>query len=112
MSYVDVATAKKWWITAFDCEEVAVPPDWDDTLTSDVALKFSGDDEPTILLGSSAEGRERADHPVVFTGKLAKAHQHFQKRGIVVGPVHEEYGTPLFTVSDPEGNSIEICEEP
>jgi hypothetical protein len=36
-SYSDLHAAKHW-AKAFECKEVAVPPDWDDPLPSDVAL--------------------------------------------------------------------------
>ena len=73
----DVNAAKQWWINVFDCKEVTVLEDWDDTLPSDVALKLPGDVEPTVLLSNRAE-TERAGltvptHPIVFTRKLKKA---------------------------------------
>jgi hypothetical protein len=46
----NVQAAKQWWIASFDCKPTAVPPDWDDPLPSDVALKLPGDAEPSILL--------------------------------------------------------------
>ena len=113
LSYSDVAAAKKWWITAFDCREVEVPQDWDDPLPADVALRFPGSEEPTILLSSRSEGREPCEHPVVFTGRLEKAYEHLRVRGLVAaGAIHEEWGTELFKITDSEGNAIEICKEP
>jgi len=112
MSYSDVSSAKQWWIRAFDCKEADVPPDWDDPLPSDVALKFPGNEEPTVLLRSSSEGGERSEHPIIFTGKVRKAHEHLQGRGVAPGPIHQEWETELFNVNDPEGNVIEICKEP
>src|SRR5262245_48003610 len=113
LCYADVANAKSWWITAFDCKEVKVPSDWDDSLPSDVALKFPGSDQPTILLSSRSEGRESSEHPMVFTSKVQKAYQHLLGRGVTAkGPVHGESGTELFEITDTEGNVIEICKEP
>ena len=113
MSYSDVAAARKWWVTAFDCEEVDVPEDWDNTFPSDVALKFPGSEEPTVLLSCRSEGREPSEHPIVFTGKLKKAYEHLRGRGVVAaGALHQEWGTELFQVTDFEGNVIEICNEP
>jgi hypothetical protein len=112
LSYSDVNAAKQWWATAFDCKEVAVPQEWDDPLPSDVALKFPGNEAPTVLLSSLSEGRESAEHPIIFTGNLKKAHEHLQGRGVVTGDIHEEWGTEIFEITDFEGNVIEICNEP
>jgi uncharacterized glyoxalase superfamily protein PhnB len=112
LSYADVNAAKQWWATAFDCEAVSVPPDWDETLPSDVALKLPGDKAPTILLGSRSEGRESSEHPIIFTGKVKKAYEHLRGRGVVTGAVHEEWGSEMFEIRDSEGNVVEICKEP
>ena len=34
----NVDRAKRWWMKSFDCEEVRIPADWDNSLPSDVAL--------------------------------------------------------------------------
>lgn len=112
LSYSDVNTAKQWWITAFGCKEVAAPPDWDKQLPSDVALKFPGDETPTVLISSRSEGRVSSEHPIIFTGKIKRAYEHLRDRGVVAGPAHEECGTEIFEIRDPEGNVIEICKEP
>jgi hypothetical protein len=112
LSYSDVNAAKRWWATAFDCKEVAVPPDWDEPLPSDAALRLPGSDAPTVLLSSRSEGRESSEHPIVFTGKVRKAHEYLQGRGVVTGAIREESGTEIFEITDPEGNIIEICNEP
>ena len=39
LSYSDVEAAKRWWVNAFDCKQVKVPPEWDNPLPSDVALR-------------------------------------------------------------------------
>jgi hypothetical protein len=112
--YADVLAAKKWWITAFDCKELPFPSDrWDNPRPSDVALKFPGTDEPTVLLSSRSEGGEPSEHPIIFTSKVKKAYEHLRARGVVAaGPVHDEWGIQLFQITDSEGNAIEICKEP
>lgn len=113
LSYSDVVAAKKWWIMAFDCKEVMVPPDWDDPLPSDVALTLPGSEEPTILLTSRSEGAGSVEHPIVFTAKMKKAYEHLRDRGVLAaGAVHDEWGTEIFEITDSEGNVIEICNEP
>ena len=113
----DVAACKKWWMECFDCKLARVPADWDCVLPSDVALTLPGYDVPTILLSSWAEvrgaGYERSnDHPIVFCGKLKKAHAHLQDRGAAPGPIQNAGGTEFFEVRDLEGNVVEICGEP
>jgi hypothetical protein len=113
MSYSDVVAAKKWWIMAFDCNEVMIPPDWDDPLPSDVALRLPGRNEATILLSSRFEGGRPSEHPIIFTSKVKEAYEHLRGRGVAAaGVVHKEWGTELFEIVDSEGNVIEICNEP
>ena len=54
-----------------------VPPDWDNTLPSDITLKLPGDDEPRILLTNRSEFQEAGlslpEHPIIFMDKLKKA---------------------------------------
>ncbi len=100
LRYSDVNAAKQWWIRVFDCKEVPVPADWDNPLPSDVALKLPGDLEPTVLLSSRSEA-ERA-------GRIERVCE----RGAAASPPQEEGGLELFEITDPEGNVIEVCNEP
>ena len=49
LTYANVEAAKQWWIAIFDGKWGKLPEHWDNTLPSDVTLKFPRDDEPTIL---------------------------------------------------------------
>jgi hypothetical protein len=118
LSYSNVETAKQWWINAFGCKAVKVPPEWGNTLPSDIALALPGDSKPTILLGAQAED-EQADLdrsspvvPIIFCDKLKKAHEHLSNRGIVAAPIQDDGETQFFEVRDVEGHVIEICKEP
>jgi len=118
LSYSNVEGAKRWWIDAFDCRQVKVPPDWDNPLPSDIALRLPGDAEPTILLNDRAEvqqaGFDRSSPvvPVIFSDKLKKAHEQLSSRGVLAGPIQDNGETQFFEVRDIEGNVIEICKEP
>ena len=118
LSYSDVEAAKLWWVNAFDCKQVEVPPEWDNPLPSDVALKLPGYDAPTILLSDRAEigqaGFERSPSvvPVMFCDKLKKAHECLSGRGVLPSPIQSGGDTEFFEVRDSEGNVIEICKEP
>jgi hypothetical protein len=115
--YSNIEQAKRWWIDAFDCNAVKVPTDWDNQLPSDVALQLSGDDQPTILLSDRAEAKKAGFDrsltvvPVIFSGKLKKAHEHLSRHGVVVGPIQGDEVPHFFEIRDIEGNVIEICEE-
>jgi hypothetical protein len=95
-----------------DCRELTIPPDWDDPLPSDIALKFPGTDAPTVLLGSRSEGRESSEHPVIFTRKLTKAYEHLRGRGVVKTAVHQEWGTEMFEISDLKAISLRYAKNP
>jgi hypothetical protein len=113
----NVQTEKQWWITTFEAKETKLPVDWECPLPSDVALKLPGDDQPTILLSDRVEielaGYERQyGHPLVFCTNLRKAHEYLKGRNATAGPIQDGGGTQFFEVRDPEGNTIEICNEP
>lgn len=118
LCYSNVEGAKRWWIDAFDCKQVKVPPDWDNPLPSDIALRLPGDAEPTILLNDRGEaqqaGVDRSSPvvPVIFSDKLKKAHEQLSGRGVLAGPIQDNGETQFFEVRDIEGNVIEICKEP
>lgn len=118
LSYSNLQAAKQWWIDAFGCKAVQVPPDWDDPLPSDVALMLPGDSEPTILLSSQAEAEQahcdRASPvvSVIFCDKLNKGHEYLCARGVLAGPIQDGGDTRFFEIRDTEGHLIEICREP
>jgi hypothetical protein len=118
LSYADIQGAKQWWINAFDCKVATVPPDWDNPLPSDVALKLPGNDEPTILLSGRKEVEQAGfDRPspvvsVIFCDKLKKAYEQLSSRGILVGPIQDGDDTQFFEIRDTEGNLVQICKEP
>jgi hypothetical protein len=112
----DVSSEKEWWIRTFKCTEVKRPAGWDCPLPSDVALRLPGAEVATVLLCDRRElkqaGYEREnDHPILFCRSVKKAHEELRGRGVMVSPVHRTGGMSYFEVADPEGNSIEICED-
>ena len=118
LCYSNVEAAKQWWMDAFGCKAVKVPPDWDNPLPSDVALILPGDREPTILLSARSEVEqarfERPD-PVatsISCGKLEKAHELLSSHGVLVGPIQDGGDMQFFEIRDTEGHLIEICKEP
>jgi len=118
LSYSNVEMAKQWWMDAFGCKQAKVPPDWDNRLPSDVALRLPQNSQPTILLSDQAElARARFDRssstvPVIFSDKLRKAHDLLSSRGIAASPIQGDGESEFFEVRDIEGHVIEICKEP
>jgi len=104
---------RDWWVRSFDARAKAIPPDWDDTLPSDIALQLPDQDKPTVLLTERQSGLDpQGNRPLLFCRKLTKTRDWLVRRGVEIGLVEESGGTRFFTVLDPEGNAIEICEEP
>lgn len=95
-----------------------MPPDWDNPLPSDVALKFPGDSAPVILLSAQADvepaGFDRASPvvSVIFCDKLKKAYVQLSSRGILAAPIEDSGELQFFEIGDIEGRLIEICKEP
>ena len=115
--YSNVQAAKRWWIETFDCKQAGGPTTFDLPLPSDVALTLPGYVSPTILLSDRAEVQKAglepcADRPILFCNKIKKAHDYLEGRGASPGPIQDGGGTQFFEIRDPEGNCIEICEEP
>src|ERR1051326_7547926 len=86
-------------------------------LPSDVVLKLPGHDEPIIVLIDRAEVQRAGlalptDRPILFCGKIKRAHEYLEGRGASPGPIQDGGGTQFFEVRDPEGNVIEVCREP
>jgi Glyoxalase/Bleomycin resistance protein/Dioxygenase superfamily len=115
--YSSLETAKHWWANTFDCQQVEIPEYWDSPLPSDVALRFRGEEEPTITLSSRSEADSKnikpmSTVPIIYSDKLRKAHEHLVSRGTLPGDIQTGGDVQFFEVRDPEGNTIEICEEP
>ena len=117
LTYSNVEGAKQWWIDTFGCEVVKIPQDWDNSLPSDVALRFPGDKEPTIVLSDQSEvAQARFDRPSpvatsIFCDKLKKAHEHLSSRGVLAGEIQDAGDMQFFEIRDLEGHLIEVCKE-
>jgi Glyoxalase-like domain len=111
-----VEAAKRWWIDVFDGKPMKPPANWDNALPSDVALKLPGHDQPTVLLCDRSELEQAhmdtsPTYPVLFTGKLKKAHEHLLSKGVATGPMQDGGDMLFFEITDPEGHVFQICQE-
>ena len=76
-----------------------------------VALGFSND-EYIVALGPTGKPTGEL-RPLLFTQNITKARDYVSSRGAAVGPIERDaQGTLHFEIRDPEGNVIEVCEEP
>lgn len=66
--------------------------------------------EPPPEIPVAFEGPKRP--PILFTGKLARAHEDLSSRGIDLGPIESDSGgNQFFRFRDLEGNELEVCQE-
>lgn len=110
MSCHDQQVTASWWERVFDCRRAPVPDYWDESEDC-VALLFPGMAEPTICLSPKARDKNQYPVPIIFSDNINKAHQKLTERGIAVGPVQGD-APKFFEIRDPEGNTIEVSEEP
>lgn len=76
-----------------------------------VALGFS-EDEYIIALGPMGKPTDEL-RPHLYTINIKKAYDYTCSHGIVTGPIEQDaQGTQYFEIRDPDGNVIEVCEEP
>ena len=74
-------------------------------------LRFKEDGSSIILTkrGDFRTGKT----PIFFTKKIGKMRDVMAARGVNVGMIeHDRQGTRYFQIRDPEGNEIEVVEEP
>jgi predicted enzyme related to lactoylglutathione lyase len=109
LSYANLAAAKQFWIEIFGCSEAEVPPGWDDSMPSDIALKLPGEDEACIGLFDRSEGDRPNRRSLIFCTDINKAHAYLSVRGVQAGAIGELGGMRFFEIQDCEGNTIEIC---
>ena len=113
--YASPEIAVAWWHKVFNAETTE-PGEMDDPLPGDIALRLDYE-LPCIFISHldqvRASGLERStdSHPVVTSTNLGKAHAHCKTVGAHPGPIQSSVGPRFFNLTDPEGNTIEICEE-
>jgi hypothetical protein len=83
IAYVDLETARRWWINIFGCKQVKVPDAWDDSMPEDVALRLPGAETATILICRAPARAEQ--RPILFTSNIGRARTHLVNQGIKVG---------------------------
>ena len=76
-----------------------------------VALGFSNE-EYIVALGPTGKPTDEL-RPILFTPNIKKARDYVTSHGAIIGEIERDaQGTSYFEIRDPEGNVIEITEEP
>jgi catechol 2,3-dioxygenase-like lactoylglutathione lyase family enzyme len=104
----DLPSSVSWYKEKLGLREIDVEMDESEGC---VALGFSND-EYIVALGPTGKPTEEL-RPILFTKNINKARDYVSSRGTAVGPIERDaQGTAYFEIRDPEGNVIEVCEEP
>jgi len=106
----DSAAAASWYKDKLGLRKINIELD-----DGGIALGFS-DDQCALVLGSPlppADGPPSGETNMLYASNLKKAREFLSVRGVNVGDIQQDrQGTHYFEMRDPEGNVIEICEEP
>jgi catechol 2,3-dioxygenase-like lactoylglutathione lyase family enzyme len=104
----DIAGATAWYIQKLGLRKVDV--ELDDGVDC-IALGFEKN-ECAVCLGPP--GRSTGElTPMLYSSNLKKAREFLASRGVNVTNIQQDrQGTHYFEMRDPEGNVIEITEEP
>lgn len=107
-SYVGVGNppaVSDWYVRKLGMRKLAANPG------GTVGLKFGPDGESLILEPRDTFYERRP--LVLFTRRIKKARSVLVSRGLSVGEIEtDRQGTHYFEIRDPEGNVIEVSEEP
>jgi len=106
---VDIAAACSWYIEKLGLQKISVALDDGENC---IALGFS-EEEPAFVLGPPSDAPRDELSAMLYTSKLKKAREVLISRGVNVGEIQQDrQGTHYFEMRDPEGNVVEISEEP
>jgi predicted enzyme related to lactoylglutathione lyase len=74
-------------------------------------FRFKPDGRSVIL--TTRSGSQTGKTPILFTKKIDRIKKVLVERGVEAGPVEQDrQGIHYFQIHDPEGNAIEVVEEP
>ena len=104
----DLTSATSWYKEKLAVREIDVEMDDGEGC---VALGFSND-EYIITLGPTGKPTDEL-RPLLYTTNIKKAREFLHSRGASPGEIEKDaQGTDYFEMRDPEGNVVEVCEEP
>ena len=102
----DSSSSEMWYTERLGFRRLIERPDPEKKI---VRLKFGEKDTGYLTLGPPYQFSS-PPRAVLFSRKLAKAREEIASRGVNVSLIERDcQGTEYFEFSDPEGNTIEIC---
>jgi predicted enzyme related to lactoylglutathione lyase len=104
----NIDSVSRWYVEKLGLQKLAT----NSLKESGIATYRFKDDGKSLVLTSRGDfGTART--PILFTKKLGKMISVLAARGIDIGAIkRDRQGTGYFEIRDPEGNVIEIVEEP
>lgn len=109
IAVADTAAAISWYKDKLGLHKINLE------LDEGVAMGFSKD-QCALVLGPPVppiDGPPSGETSMLYTSNVKKARELLSARGVYVGAIQQDrQGTHCFEMHDPEGNVIEICEEP
>lgn len=104
----DMAASMAWYSEKLGLRQIDVEMDNPEGCQT---MGFSKEEWAITLVPPGEESREEL-MPRFYTGKITKAHEVLNSRGVSVGEIQQDaQGTHYFEIQDLEGNKIEVCEE-
>jgi len=105
----DIAGSVSWYMEKLGCARTQVEVD---DCENCIALCFPKDRQVAIVIGPVSNVPDPATR-MLYSGAIEKAHQWLNFRGVAVGSITtDRQGTRYFSMTDLEGNPIEVSEEP
>jgi predicted enzyme related to lactoylglutathione lyase len=103
----DIDSVSNWYIDKLGLRKTAENP-WGEPDATTYKFREGG---KSITLTTKSEGADKA--LILFAKSIRKMKEVLSARGIAVGAIEQDrQGTRYFEIHDPEGNAIEVVEEP
>ena len=104
----DVNAVSPWYVEKLGLRKLAESPEGE---SSAATYKFKEGGNSVVL--STRGNFETGKTPILFTKKIRKIKDVLGARGVGVGTIEQDrQGIRYFQIHDPEGNVIEVVEEP
>ncbi len=104
----DVNLVSPWYVEKLGLRKLAENPGGESGVAT---YKFKKDGNAVVL--STRSNFETGKTPILFTKKISKIKEVLGARSVTVGAIEQDrQGIRYFQIHDPEGNEIEVVEEP
>ena len=104
----DIDSVSPWYIEKLGLRKLAESP-WGESGVA--TFRFKEDGNSVVLTTRAGLGTGKT--PMLFTKKIGRIRDVLVARGVKVGAIEQDrQGIHYFQIRDPEGNLIEVIEEP